>query len=89
LFYDGKWHLSQQETISCPRNNIDTFRNARSTRARLLMFITPAGFANFLGQIGPLSLATDMARMIEIAAFSPASCTPAIQVFTAVLQNRR
>jgi hypothetical protein len=68
LFYDGKRHLSQQETIFCPRNNIDTLRNPRSTRARLLMFITLAGFANFLEQIGPFSPATDMARMIEITA---------------------
>jgi hypothetical protein len=68
LFYDGKWHLSQQETIFRLPNNIDTFRNARSTRARLLMFLMLGGFENFLEQIGPFSPATDMARMIEITA---------------------
>jgi hypothetical protein len=32
------------------------------------MFLPPGGFENFLEQIGPLSPATDMARMIKIAA---------------------
>jgi quercetin dioxygenase-like cupin family protein len=69
MLYDGKWHpLATGQTIFCPRNNVHTFRNAGSTPARLLMFITPGGFENFLEQIGLLSPATDMAKMIEIAA---------------------
>ena len=89
MLYNGKWPPSQQETIFRLPNNIDTFRNARSTRARLLMFLPPGGFENFLEQIGPLSPATDMARMIKIAADTESRFTSAIQVFTAVPQNRR
>jgi quercetin dioxygenase-like cupin family protein len=69
MFYERTWHpLAVGETLFCPRNNIHTFRNAGSTPARLLMFITPGGFENFLEQIGPLSPATEMPNIIEIAA---------------------
>src|ERR1700722_17553564 len=52
FLYDGKWHpVAAGETIFCPRNNVHTFRNAGSTPARLITFITPGGFENFLEQI--------------------------------------
>jgi hypothetical protein len=66
MFYRSKWRsLASGETIFV---RVTTFRNAGSTPARLLMFITPGGFENFLEQLGPLSSGTNMARMIEIAA---------------------
>jgi quercetin dioxygenase-like cupin family protein len=69
FLYDGKWHpLAAGETIFCPRNNVHTFRNAGSTPARLITFITPGGFENFLEQISTLSPATEMPKVIEIAA---------------------
>jgi quercetin dioxygenase-like cupin family protein len=66
---DGIWHAVQPgQTVFCPRNNIHTFRNAGAFAGRLLMFITPGGFEEFLEKVGSLSPATDMPRIIEIAA---------------------
>ena len=50
-----------------PRGGTHTFRNAGKTPGRLLVFITPAGFENYLEEISPYSPITGLAKIIEIS----------------------
>jgi quercetin dioxygenase-like cupin family protein len=68
LLREGQWaKVAVGEVVFAPRGFIHTFRNCGSTVGRVLIFVSPAGFENYLEEIGPLSPATDMARIIEIS----------------------
>jgi quercetin dioxygenase-like cupin family protein len=65
---EGKWTpLSVGDVIFAPRGHIHTFRNAGTTVGRVLIFVSPSGLETYLQEIGPLSPATDMPKIIEIS----------------------
>ncbi|HXC95967.1 MAG TPA: cupin domain-containing protein [Edaphobacter sp.] len=68
LLVNGTWApLVVGEAAFAPRGSIHTFRNAGKTTARLLVVVTPGGFENYLQEIGPLSPAMDLGKIIEIS----------------------
>src|SRR5260370_40644224 len=65
---NGQWRkASIGDATFAPRNFIHTFRNAGTTVGRVAVFIAPAGFENYLEEIGPLSPATNMPKILEIS----------------------
>jgi mannose-6-phosphate isomerase-like protein (cupin superfamily) len=65
---EGEWYpLGVGETAFGPRGSIHTFRNAGKTIGRILVFITPAGFEDYLEEISFYSPATDMPKILEIS----------------------
>jgi mannose-6-phosphate isomerase-like protein (cupin superfamily) len=65
---EGEWHpLAVGETVFGGRRSIHTFRNVGGTPGRILVFITPAGFEDYLEEISPYSPATDMPKILEIS----------------------
>ena len=68
FLHEGEWHpLGVGETVFGPRGSIHTFRNAGKTTGRILVFITPAGFEDYLEEISFYSPATDMPKILEIS----------------------
>jgi quercetin dioxygenase-like cupin family protein len=68
ILSEGKWSkIAVGDVVFAPRGHIHTFRNIGSTPGKLLIFVSPAGFENYLEEIGPLSPATDMAKITEIS----------------------
>jgi quercetin dioxygenase-like cupin family protein len=68
LLLNGKWFpLVPGEAAYAQRGSIHTFRNAGKTPGRLLIVVTPGGFENYLQEIGPLSPATDIGKIIELS----------------------
>jgi quercetin dioxygenase-like cupin family protein len=68
LLLNGTWSpLVAGEAAFAPRGSIHTFRNSGKTAARLLIVVTPGGFEEYLEQIGPLSPARDLGKIIEIS----------------------
>ncbi len=69
LLIDGTWvKLPVGEVAFAPRGNVHSFRNSGTTTGKILTFVSPGGFENYLEEIGPLSPATDMAKILEISA---------------------
>jgi quercetin dioxygenase-like cupin family protein len=65
---NGKWSsLATGEAFYSSRGSIHTFRNSGSTPGRVMVFITPGGFENYLEAISPYSPATDMSKILEIS----------------------
>jgi len=65
---DGNWQpVAKGEAAYGPRGLVHTFRNTGTSPGRVLIFITPAGFENYLEAISPLSPATDMPKILEIS----------------------
>jgi mannose-6-phosphate isomerase-like protein (cupin superfamily) len=68
ILSEGKWSkIAVGEVVFAPRGHIHTFRNCGGTSGKMLIFVSPAGFENYLQEVGPLSPATDMAKIIEIS----------------------
>ncbi len=68
LLVEGQWvKLPVGEVAFAPRGGVHTFRNSGTTTGRILTFVSPGGFENYLEEIGPLSPATDMEKIIEIS----------------------
>jgi hypothetical protein len=55
------------EPIFAPRGNIHTYRNTGSISGKLCVFISPAGFEDYLEELSPYSPATDMPKILEIS----------------------
>ncbi|WP_158945806.1 dimethylsulfonioproprionate lyase family protein [Granulicella sp. S190] len=65
---EGEWTpLRVSEVIFAPRGHIHSFRNSGTTVGRVLIFVSPGGFERYLQEIGPLSPANDMPKIIEIS----------------------
>jgi quercetin dioxygenase-like cupin family protein len=65
---DGSWQpLPPGEATFAPRGHIHTFRNSGSTPGKLCVFISPAGFEDYLEELSHYSPATDMPKILEIS----------------------
>jgi mannose-6-phosphate isomerase-like protein (cupin superfamily) len=68
LLVEGQWEsMPRGEPIFAPRGHIHTFRNSGSTTGRLCVFISPAGFEDYLEELSLYSPATDMPKILEIS----------------------
>jgi quercetin dioxygenase-like cupin family protein len=68
ILTDGKWHpLAKGESVYGKRGGIHTFRNVGNTTGRLLVFLTPGGFEDYLEAFSPFSLPADMPKVLEIS----------------------
>ena len=65
---DGTW-VKAFAGDSCyrGRGTIHTFRNCGTTSGRILIFVQPGGFQNYLEEISPLSVPADLGKLIEIS----------------------
>ena len=64
----GQWKpMPRGEPIFAPRGHIHTFRNSGSTPGKLCVFISPAGFEDYLEELSHYSPATDMPKILEIS----------------------
>jgi mannose-6-phosphate isomerase-like protein (cupin superfamily) len=65
---DGVWHMAPQgSTVHAVRGSVHGFRNAGATSGKLLIFVAPAGFENYLEEISVLTLPEEMAQLIAIS----------------------
>ncbi len=68
ILSEGKWSpLANGLAAYSKRGSIHTFRNTGATPGRIMVFITPGGFENYLEAISPFSPATDMPKILEIS----------------------
>jgi quercetin dioxygenase-like cupin family protein len=68
VFSDGRWHpLAKGEVAYGQRGGVHTFRNIGATPGRVMIFITPAGFENYLEEISHYSPPADMPKILEIS----------------------
>jgi mannose-6-phosphate isomerase-like protein (cupin superfamily) len=68
ILSEGKWSkIAVGDVVFAPRGHVHTFRNCGSTSGKILIFVSPAGFENYLQEVGPLSPATDMEKIVEIS----------------------
>jgi quercetin dioxygenase-like cupin family protein len=55
ILSEGQWRrISVGEVVFAPRGFVHTFRNAGSTPGKIMVFVSPGGFENYLEEIGPL-----------------------------------
>jgi mannose-6-phosphate isomerase-like protein (cupin superfamily) len=65
---DGQWtSLPVGQVLFAPRGHIHTFRNSGASVGKILVFVSPGGFEEYLQEIGPLSPAADMPKILEIS----------------------
>jgi mannose-6-phosphate isomerase-like protein (cupin superfamily) len=65
---DGEWTLLPVgQVLFAPRGHIHTFRNSGASVGKILVYVSPAGFEKYLQEIGPLSPANDMPKILEIS----------------------
>ena len=65
---DGNWtRVPAGEPFHAPIGSVHTFRNAGSTTGRVLVFVTPSGFENYLEEISPLSIPDDIPQLLAIS----------------------
>jgi quercetin dioxygenase-like cupin family protein len=65
---DGNWvKASAGDSFYRARGTIHTFRNCGTTSGRILIFVQPGGFQSYLEEISPLSVPSDLGRLIEIS----------------------
>jgi quercetin dioxygenase-like cupin family protein len=55
------------DTFHTNRGNLHTFRNSGQTTGRLMIFVVPGAFQNFLEEISPLTIPNDIPTLIDIA----------------------
>ena len=65
---DGEWvKASAGDSFYRGRGTIHTFRNCGTTTGRILIFVQPGGFQSYLEEISPLSVPSDLGKLIEIS----------------------
>jgi quercetin dioxygenase-like cupin family protein len=65
---DGEWvKASAGDSFYRARGTIHTFRNCGTTSGRILIFVQPGAFQSYLEEISPLSVPSDLGRLIEIS----------------------
>jgi quercetin dioxygenase-like cupin family protein len=68
ILSNGKWSpLVNGEAAYSKRGSVHTFRNTGTTPGRIMVFITPGGFENYLEAISSFSPITDMPKILEIS----------------------
>lgn len=68
LLVDGEWVKGQQgDVFYRGRGTVHAFRNSGATPAKMLIFVHPGGFENYLEQLAPLSVPADLPKLIEIS----------------------
>ncbi len=68
ILVEGQWHpIVKGEPIFAPRGFVHTFRNSGSTTGKLCVFVAPAGFEDYLEELGPYLPPTDMPKILEIS----------------------
>ncbi len=65
---DGEWvNAGPGDAFYRARGTVHTFRNCGTTTGKILIFVAPGGFQSYLEEISPLSVPSDLARLIEIS----------------------
>jgi quercetin dioxygenase-like cupin family protein len=65
---DGEWHrVRPSHAVYAKRGSVHTFRNAGSTRGKILIFVTPSGIEKYFEEISSLSMPEDMSRLLAIS----------------------
>ena len=65
---NGEWsRLPAGATAHAARGSVHTFRNAGTTPARMLVFITPAGMEKYLEEISALAMPGDLPELLSIS----------------------
>jgi quercetin dioxygenase-like cupin family protein len=65
---NGEWQAGPQgSTVHALRGSVHGFRHAGMTTGKLLIFVAPAGFENYLEEISRLTLPADMAELLAIS----------------------
>ena len=65
---DGEWvKASAGDSFYRARGTIHSFRNCGTTSGRILIFVQPGGFQTYLEEISPLSVPSDLGKLIEIS----------------------
>jgi quercetin dioxygenase-like cupin family protein len=68
MLSEGRWSsVGKGEVVYGGRGKVHTFRNVGSTPGRVLIFITPGGFENYLEEISHFSPSADMAKILEVS----------------------
>ena len=69
IFSEGEWSpLARGEIAFAKRGSVHTFRNSGTSHGRVLVFITPGGFEDYLEALSPYFPASDMPKINEISA---------------------
>jgi quercetin dioxygenase-like cupin family protein len=65
---DGAWHkVGPGDTVQGSPATVHTFRNAGTTEGKMLVFVTPGGFENYLEEISVLSVPRDVPQLLTIS----------------------
>ena len=68
LLVDGKWVKGYPgDCFYRARGTVHGFRNSGTTTGKMLIFVHPGGFENYLEQLAPLSVPADLPKLIEIS----------------------
>ncbi|HEX4021366.1 MAG TPA: cupin domain-containing protein [Acidobacteriaceae bacterium] len=68
LFDGTAWRsLRRGEVFFAQRGKPHAFRNSGSTDGKMLIFISPAGFEEYLEEISPLAMPQDMEKLQQIS----------------------
>jgi quercetin dioxygenase-like cupin family protein len=64
----GEWRrVLPGEVVHALRGSVHTFRNAGTTPGKVLIFVAPGGFENYLEEISSLSIPEDMPQVLAIS----------------------
>ena len=68
LLVDGEWVKGYPgDVFYRGRSTVHAFRNSGTTMGKILIFVHPGGFENYLEQLAPLSVPADLPKLIEIS----------------------
>jgi len=68
LLVDGEWVKGGPgDAFYRRRGTVHTFRNSGTTVGKILVFVQPGGFENYLEELSPLSVPADLPKLIEIS----------------------
>jgi quercetin dioxygenase-like cupin family protein len=68
LLVDGEWVKGRAgDSFYRARGTVHGFRNSGPTNAKMLIFVQPGAFQNYLEEISPLSVPVDLGKLIEIS----------------------
>ena len=68
LLVDGEWVRGRPgDAFYRARGTVHAFRNCGTTTAKMLIFVRPGGFQDYLEEISPLSVPRDLRKLIHIS----------------------
>jgi quercetin dioxygenase-like cupin family protein len=65
---DGQWQpVPHGQAIHAPRGSVHTFRNVGDQVGKMLIFITPGGFENYLEEISAFAMPDDLDKVLAVS----------------------